>query len=464
MSEIDQSLVDTDDVFGYFETMVQAASGVSLDVPADRASTLETPQRHHREKPQSLISDVLRQLGRGTDLSAVTLPVFVLEPRSLLERIADFMSHPDLILSLHIESDGTRRFLSVVQYFLSSWYIRPKGAKKPYNPVLGEFFKCSWDVPGSGESCTECGPSRCYYFSEQVSHHPPISAYFYCNPRHQLVIQGNFRPKSKFLGNSAVSLLHGSSSIYTVNRPDEIYTLTNPNMYVRGLFMGKVLTELGDTVKIECRQTRLYADIDFKVKGYFLGDYDTISGRIRRIADVRAGPNPRRDQVVFVLSGKWTDRIYRSQESSAEPVLLLDTGTMRTVSRSTANSDQRFESRNMWSRVTRAIRQRKLDRARQEKALVEDHQRARTGILRESQSRLATEPCRAKIEKSEFAGMQFGPDGIPLTTRYFVSIDGIEWAWKWLDRNLEEICEQLLNSNDDTFMGLLNDLLSSATE
>jgi oxysterol-binding protein-related protein 8 len=33
----------------------------------------------------------------GMDLSRVTFPTFVLEPRSMLERITDFMSHPDLI-------------------------------------------------------------------------------------------------------------------------------------------------------------------------------------------------------------------------------------------------------------------------------------------------------------------------------------------------------------------------------
>jgi hypothetical protein len=31
------------------------------------------------------------------DPSKVSLPTFVLEPRSMLERITDFMSHPDLV-------------------------------------------------------------------------------------------------------------------------------------------------------------------------------------------------------------------------------------------------------------------------------------------------------------------------------------------------------------------------------
>ena len=33
----------------------------------------------------------------GMDLHKVTFPTFVLEPRSMLERITDFMAHPDLI-------------------------------------------------------------------------------------------------------------------------------------------------------------------------------------------------------------------------------------------------------------------------------------------------------------------------------------------------------------------------------
>lgn len=33
----------------------------------------------------------------GMDLHRVAFPTFVLEPRSMLERIADFMAHPDLV-------------------------------------------------------------------------------------------------------------------------------------------------------------------------------------------------------------------------------------------------------------------------------------------------------------------------------------------------------------------------------
>ncbi len=46
----------------------------------------------------SIIMGLIAQLRKGSDLHRITLPTFVLEPRSMTERITDFMSHPDLIL------------------------------------------------------------------------------------------------------------------------------------------------------------------------------------------------------------------------------------------------------------------------------------------------------------------------------------------------------------------------------
>lgn len=58
-------------------------------------------------------------------------------------------------------------------------------AKKPYNPILGETFHCSWKVPctanpkhTSGNSVidhttTASDDGKVTFVAEQVSHHPP---------------------------------------------------------------------------------------------------------------------------------------------------------------------------------------------------------------------------------------------------------------------------------------------------
>lgn len=42
--------------------------------------------------------------------------------------------------------------------------------KKPYNPIIGETFHCSWDVSDREGSETS---HKLVYTAEQVSHHPP---------------------------------------------------------------------------------------------------------------------------------------------------------------------------------------------------------------------------------------------------------------------------------------------------
>ncbi|KDN46049.1 hypothetical protein RSAG8_04556, partial [Rhizoctonia solani AG-8 WAC10335] len=86
------------------------------------------------ENEGSIVMSIISQLRIGMDLQRVAFPTFVLEPRSMLERITDFMSHPDLIFGAENDPQPEERFIRVLRYYLSGWHIKPKGVKKPYNP------------------------------------------------------------------------------------------------------------------------------------------------------------------------------------------------------------------------------------------------------------------------------------------------------------------------------------------
>lgn len=60
---------------------------------------VDVAQEELGEEPRNIILGMLSQVTKGMDLHRITFPTFVLEPRSMLERITDFMSHPQLILS-----------------------------------------------------------------------------------------------------------------------------------------------------------------------------------------------------------------------------------------------------------------------------------------------------------------------------------------------------------------------------
>ena len=54
-----------------------------------------------------------------------------------------------------------------------------------------------------------------------VSHHPPISAFYYVSPANKVAIVGELRPKSKFLGNSVSTTMEGENRITLMGRPED---------------------------------------------------------------------------------------------------------------------------------------------------------------------------------------------------------------------------------------------------
>jgi len=56
------------------------------------------------DEPKSIVLAMVKQLKYGMDLHRVTFPTFVLEPRSFLERVTDFMAHPEILAEYDINS------------------------------------------------------------------------------------------------------------------------------------------------------------------------------------------------------------------------------------------------------------------------------------------------------------------------------------------------------------------------
>ena len=97
----------------------------------------------------------------------------------------------------------------MVQWYLSGFYKKPKGLKKPYNPIIGETFRCYWEHSNG---------SKTFYLAEQVSHHPPISSFYATNRQDGFTISGTILAKSKFYGNSTSAILDGVATLSLLAR------------------------------------------------------------------------------------------------------------------------------------------------------------------------------------------------------------------------------------------------------
>jgi oxysterol-binding protein-related protein 9/10/11 len=181
------------------------------------------------------------------DLTKITLPTFILETRSLLEMYADFFAYTELFLQIPEIQCPYERMKQVVKWYMSTFRAGRKSpvAKKPYNPILGEIFQCWYNT--SKNTCDKelvtDGPvnwatrDQLTFIAEQVSHHPPISAFYAEHYNKKIQLDGYTWTKSKFLGLSIGVHMIGKAVLSLIEF-DEEYILTFPSAYGRSILTG----------------------------------------------------------------------------------------------------------------------------------------------------------------------------------------------------------------------------------
>ncbi|XP_053734519.1 oxysterol-binding protein-related protein 11-like [Synchiropus splendidus] len=330
------------------------------------------------EEERSVILHLLSQLKLGMDLTRVVLPTFILEKRSLLEMYADFMSHPDLFVTI---TDGTSpedRMVRFVEYYLTSFHEGRKGAiaKKPYNPIIGETFHCSWKVPKRADSSKE--PSQeaaeptasqdCYqvrFVAEQVSHHPPVSGFYAECQERKMCVNTHVWTKSKFMGMSIGVSMIGEGCLSLLEH-DEEYTFTLPCAYARSI-LTVPWVELGGKVNINCSKTGYAAIITFQTKPFYGGKLHKVT------AEVKHNPT---NAVVCRVQGEWNGALEFSYTNGETRVVDV---TKLPVTRKQVRPIEKqgpTESRRLWQHVTDALRQKEIEKATEHKRVLEERQRS----------------------------------------------------------------------------------------
>lgn len=318
---------------------------------------------------QSILMGIISQLRPGCDLTRITLPTFILEKKSMLERITNAFFTPQILLEANESEDDIKRFLLVVKWYLSCWHIAPKAVKKPLNPVLGEIYSCYWnDLPDN---------SSAYYLAEQTSHHPPESSYFYLVPEKRIRADGAIIPKSKFLGNSSAAMMEGVAHLTFGEHDNEVYSLTQPNVYCRGILFGTLRYELGDHMLIKCEKTSLLADIEFKTKGFISGSYDSIEGVIR---------DTKTSEILYTITGKWNGVMEIQEGQDGKKEVFLDTTNVEVFKPKVKPFEKQLpnESRKLWHKTLMALDKRDHVAATDEKFQVEEDQRVKAKERNES--------------------------------------------------------------------------------
>ena len=98
----------------------------------------------------------------GKDLARYSLPCFLNEPLTILQKSAEFLAFGDLLTDACKESDPFRRMMLVATMHAGAQWLVNGRTSKPFISLLGETYELITD--------------KYRFFGESVSQHPPILA------------------------------------------------------------------------------------------------------------------------------------------------------------------------------------------------------------------------------------------------------------------------------------------------
>ncbi|CAI5790185.1 Oxysterol-binding protein [Podarcis lilfordi] len=224
----------------------------------------------------------------GKDLSKVSMPVQLNEPLNTLQRLCEELEYSALLDAASRNLDPCERLICMAAFAVSAYastYYR--AGSKPFNPVLGETYEC-------------IRPDKGFRFiSEQVCHHPPVSA---CHAESDnFVFWQDMKWKNKFWGKSLEIIPVGTVNVQLPRFGDH-YEWNKVTSCIHNILSGQRWIEhYGEVLIRNTRDSTYHCKITFCKARYWGSGVNEVQGAIFSHSG----------KVIHRLFGKWHDGLYR---------------------------------------------------------------------------------------------------------------------------------------------------------
>ncbi|XP_072274494.1 oxysterol-binding protein-related protein 6 isoform X3 [Pyxicephalus adspersus] len=231
----------------------------------------------------------------GKDLSKVSMPVELNEPLNTLQHLCEELEYSEL-LDKAAETDDPHERMALIAAFAVSGYAATyyRAGSKPFNPVLGETYECIREDKGFR------------FFSEQVSHHPPISA-CHCESKN-FVFWQDIRWKNKFWGKSMEILPFGTVNVILPKYGD-CYVWNKVTTCIHNILSGRRWIEhYGEITIRNTKNSVSMCKMTFIKGNYWSSNVNEIHGVVM----------DHEGKVVHRLFGKWHEALYCGDAPAAK--------------------------------------------------------------------------------------------------------------------------------------------------
>lgn len=222
----------------------------------------------------------------GKDLSKVSMPVTINEPLNMLQRLCEELEYSDLLDKAAATEDHFDRMVCIAAFAVSGYSSSyHRAGHKPFNPLLGETYECIREDKGFR------------FIAEQVNHHPPVSACFAESKNYKF--WQDVRIKTKFWGKSMEILPVGSVHLELLSSGSH-YQWNKVTTCVHNIFSGQRWVDQYGEMTIRDLTYDVTCKLTFVKASYWSEKRHEVFGTVAN----------KQGDVIFNLSGQWTEAIY----------------------------------------------------------------------------------------------------------------------------------------------------------
>lgn len=231
----------------------------------------------------------------GKDLSKIAVPVYFNEPLSFLQRFTEDLSYYSILIKAAAQEDRYLRHALVACFTVSGYADSYKRTMKPFNPLLGETFELEKDGFRA--------------ISEQVCHHPPISAIHCDHP--DFTFYASSKVITSFKGTYMKVKPTGKFHLI-LNKFGDHFVWEKPYTNVNNIILGSINVDHHGTIEVKNITTEDVAHITLKKKGWFNKDIHVVSGNIM---DSSSG------EAKYTIEGHWSSSLKVINEETKEEIM-----------------------------------------------------------------------------------------------------------------------------------------------
>ncbi|KAG6384823.1 hypothetical protein SASPL_153642 [Salvia splendens] len=295
-------------------------------------------------------------------------------PKSQLQLYGEsvYCVRSDMLSRCAEEVTPLGRLVAVAAWNISTLRPLPFGVA-PYNPLLGETHHVS--------------VGSLNVLVEQVSHHPPVSALHATDAKHNIEIVWCQSPIPKFCGKDIkppkyISKMQtyyalcshietevvGKRQIKLVDK-NETYVANSPKLIIRFLPFSSV--EWIGNVIIRCQETDLEAQLSYRGNSFWPRPsvHRSIKGKIVRSST---------SETIYDIDGHWDSVMVKDVRNGKQTTIYNAKETISGLKTPTLKDPKAVstsESSLVWGEVSRAILEKRWDKARECKNEIEERQR-----------------------------------------------------------------------------------------